>query len=55
MAETLMSQGSELSPEATQQMGRVTILEALAQETETYSPDMSHRSTMQGSTDFEDD
>lgn len=36
-------------------LGRMTILEALAEETMAVSPDMSRRSTRQGSADFEDD
>ena len=36
-------------------IGKMTVLEALAQETDAISPNMSRRSTQQGSADFEDD
>lgn len=52
----LENTGGETSKiESPQRLGRVTVLEALAEATTTVSPDMSHRSTMQGKVDFEDD
>ncbi|MEO8105018.1 MAG: hypothetical protein ABI602_01645 [Candidatus Saccharibacteria bacterium] len=52
----LENTGGEASKiETPQRLGRVTVLEALAEETTAVSPDMSHRSTMQGKVDFEDD
>ncbi|HET9173844.1 MAG TPA: hypothetical protein VFN56_01020 [Candidatus Saccharimonadales bacterium] len=54
MSEVLTSsEGNTL--EAVQQVGRITVLEALAQETSAVSANMSHRSTRQGAADFEDD
>lgn len=56
MSEQLTGLAAEAhKPDSRTEVGRITVLEALAQESTAVSPDMSRRSTLQGRTDYEDD
>lgn len=46
--------GELVNPTYPENLGRLTVLEALAEETKAYSPDALGRTTYQGSVDFDD-
>jgi|GEM_PF-4728654 len=57
MSERLLQQSTEVVAAGgmpVHELGRVTILEALAQETSMIAPDALGRCTMQGNVDFDD-